>query len=188
MASTRTRFTVSYVTLSMGAVIAFAVAMWSARKTVAQDQLVSQAQAFADRLLSDIRASKATVPLTVADTANPGAIKLSPQLRNYLDARPGYFILIGPRDQVLYNSVLIRMLAPTDGDSLLQYAKRLQRTEVAFVPLTADSTNEHKLAIRGRVAGPALQPEIDRLIVGIPDQVVDLSGQLLTGTMIVILP
>src|SRR5438067_718674 len=106
MASTRTRFTISYVTLSMGVVIAFAVAMWSARKTVAQDQLVSQAQSFADHLLSDIRLSKAAgLQPTVADTANPGAVKLSPQLRNYLDTRPGYFILIGPNDQVLYNSV-----------------------------------------------------------------------------------
>src|SRR5206468_84384 len=151
MASTRARFTISYVTLAMTAVIAFAVAVWTARKTVARDQLVSQAQSFADRLLSDIRQLKMLgLDLTAADSANPGVSKLSPQLRNYLDTRPGYFIIIGPKDDVVYNSVLIRMLAPTDGDSLLQYAKRLQSTEVALVPLIADSTNEHVLAIRGR--------------------------------------
>jgi two-component system, OmpR family, sensor kinase len=189
MASTRARFTVSYVTLAMGAVIAFAIAVWGARKTVAQDQLASQGVSFADRLLSDVRLLKASgFQLTAADTADPEATKLSPQFRNYLDTRPGYFIIIGPKDDVVYNSVLIRMLAPTDGDSLLQYAKRLQRTEVGFVPLTADSTNEHVLAIRGRAAPPVLQPEINRVIVGVPDQVVELSGQLLTGTMIVIIP
>src|SRR3954470_7769287 len=116
MASTRTRFTISYVALAMGAVIAFAVAVWGARQTVAQDQLVTQAQAFADGILADIRAAKTGgLPITVADSGSPGAVILSRELRAYLDTKPGYFILIGPKirgnDQVLYNSVLIRMLA-----------------------------------------------------------------------------
>ena len=189
MASTRARFTVSYVTLAMGAVIAFSIAVWSARQTVARDQLIGEAQSFADRLLADIRLSRAAgVPITVADSSSPGAVTLSRDLRNYLDQKPGYFILIGANDQVLYNSVLIRMLATTDGDSLLQYAARLKPTEMALVPLTADSTNYHRLAIRARAAGSVLEPNINRLIVGLPDQDVELSGQLLIGTIVVMLP
>ena len=189
MASTRARFTVSYVTLAMGAVAAFAVAVWSARQTVAREQLVAEAQSYADRLLADLRAAQsASIPLTVADSTNPGAVKPSSEMRNYLDKKPGYFIIVGPGDQVLYNSVLIRMLAPTDGDSLLQYAKRLKPSEIALVPITADTTNYHRLAIRARAAGAALAPTINRIIVGLPDQDVDLSGQLLTGTMVVMIP
>jgi two-component system, OmpR family, sensor kinase len=189
MASTRARFTVSYVTLAMLAVIAFALAVWSGRQAVARDQLVAQAQSYADGLLADLRGSQASgFPLTVVDSSAPGFIKLSRDLRSYLDQKPGYFVLIGPKDQVLYNSALIRMLAPTDGDSLLQYAVRLKPTELALVPLTADSTNKHRLAIRGRSAGPALEPGINRIIVGLPDQDVELSGQLLMGTMIVMFP
>ena len=189
MASTRARFTISYVTLAMGAVIAFAVAVWGARRTVAQEQLVAEAQSYADRLLEDLRAAKAaSVPLTLDDSTNTGGVKPSIELRNYLDKKPGYFIVIGPNDQVLYNSVQIRMLAPTDGDSLLQYATRLKPTDLALAPITADTTNYHKLAIRARAAGSLLEPSINRIVVGLPDQDVDLSGQLLTGTMIVMIP
>jgi two-component system, OmpR family, sensor kinase len=189
MASTRARFTVSYVALAMVAVVAFAVAVWGARKTVAQEQLVAEAQSYADRLLADLRSAKtASIPLTLDDSSNPGGVKPSTELRNYLDKKPGYFIVIGPRDEVLYNSVLIRMLAPTDGDSLLQYAKRLQPSDLALVPISADTTNFHKLAIRARAAGPILEPNINRIVVGLPDTDVGLSAQLLTGTMIVMLP
>src|SRR3954465_13147237 len=98
MASTRTRFTISYITVAMAAVIAFAMAVWSARETVARDQLVTQAQSFADRILNDIRAAKAGgLPITVADSGSPGAVILSRELRAYLDTKPGYFILIGPK-------------------------------------------------------------------------------------------
>lgn len=187
MASTRARFTVSYVTLAMGTVIAFAVAVWGARQTVAQEQLVGEAQSYADRLLADLRAAKvASIPLTLGDSSSPSGV--SNELRNYLDKKPGYFIVIGPNDQVLYNSSLIRMLAPTDGDSLLQYAKRLKPSDLALVPITADTTNYHMLAIRVRAAGSLLGPNINRIVVGLPDQDVSLSTQLLTGTMIVMIP
>src|SRR4051812_19747768 len=102
MSSTRARFTISYVTLAMGAVIVFAVAVYSARKTVAQDQLSAQAQQFADGILADIRGAKAAgVAFTGTDTTNPGLLTLSRDLRSYLDTRPGYFILFGPNDQPL---------------------------------------------------------------------------------------
>src|SRR5207247_877579 len=122
------------------------------------------------------RAAKAaSIPLIVDDSSNPGGVKPSTELRNYLDKKPGYFIVVGPNDQVFYNSVQIRMLATTDGDSLLQYAKRLQPSDLALVPITADTTNYHTLAIRARAAGSPLEPTINRIIVGLPDQDVELS-------------
>ena len=188
MASTRVRFTVSYVTLAMGVVIAFAISLWIARRTVARDQLLVQSLHYADDILGDIRASvQGGFRLTVADTTSPGEVILSRELRRYLEQRPGYFVLIGADSQVLYNSALVRMMAPTDGDSLLQYVKRLGE-QIALVPLIADSTNPHRLFIVARRGGSGLEPSISRIVVGLPDQDVQLSGQLLVGTIFVLIP
>ena len=52
MASTRARFTISYVTLAMGAVIAFAIAVCGARgRPSPSDQVVAQATDVADGLI-----------------------------------------------------------------------------------------------------------------------------------------
>jgi signal transduction histidine kinase len=189
MASTRVRFTVSYVALTMAAVIVFAVALYVARLRVAQDELYSQSIQFADDIIRDIQLSRQRgYPLMVVDSTDPGSMTISPQLRQYLELRPGYFMLVGSDSTYLYNSALVRALPPTDGDSLLQYARRVSPQQVALVPLVADSLNVHSLYLLGRRAGPGLEPLISQVIVGIPDQFVQLSGQLLVGTVFVILP
>src|SRR5690349_8069130 len=133
MASTRARFTVSYVLLSMGAVVAFAITIWSARQVVGRDQLLAAGQAFGDRLLTEIAAEKALgIPVTQVDS---GVRQMSRLMRVYLDTKPEYFIIIGKNNEVLYNSVMIRMLAPTDGDSLLGWARRIRSDQAALVPL-----------------------------------------------------
>ncbi|HEY6219485.1 MAG TPA: ATP-binding protein [Gemmatimonadaceae bacterium] len=187
MASTRARFTVSYVLLSMGAVIVFAIAIWSARLAVARDQLIADGQSFGDRLIIQLRNARGLYPLLVIDSSR-GVPQPSRELAALLDAQPEYFILIGRNDQILYNSVLIRMLAPSDAGSLLQYAIRLPADQAVRVPITADTTNEHALWMRSRAAGPGLEPDISRVVVGIPARESELAGQLLTGTIIVMLP
>lgn len=189
MASTRVRFTVSYVAIAMGAVIAFAIAMFFARKRVAQEQLYAQAILFADDIVRDIQLSRERgYPLMVTDPQNPGSMTISPQIREFLELRPGYFMLVGSEGTYLYNSTQVRSLPPTDGDSLLQIASRVSPQTVAVVSLVADSLNEHKLYILARRAGPGLEPLISKVIVGVPDQFVDLSAQLLVGTTFVLLP
>src|SRR3954471_9190790 len=188
MASTRARFTTSYIAVSMGVVIAFAISLWIARATVARDQLAAEAFNYADELIRDVRLfQESGLPLAVADTASPGELALSRELRNYLERKPGYFALIGQNNDVLYNSLLIRMMATTDGDSLLQYAKRLGPQEAVFVPIVTDTLNKHRLFMVNRRAG-VLEPTINRIVVGLPDRDVELSGQLLLGTMFVLLP
>jgi signal transduction histidine kinase len=189
MASTRVRFTVSYVALTMGALIVFATALYVARIRAAQDELYSQAIHFADDIIRDIQLSRGRgYPLMVVDSANPGSGTISPQLRQYLELRPGYFILVGSDGATLYNSAQVRALPPTDGDSLLQYSRRLPSQTIAMVPLVADSLNRHTLYLVARQSGPGLEPTIGKIIVGIPDQFAQLSGQLLIGTTFVLLP
>ena len=189
MASTRVRFTVSYVALTMGALITFAVALYKARTNLARDELYSQSIRFADDIVRDIQLSRERgYPLLVADSTEPGSETVSPQLRQFLELRPGYFILVKDSSTVLYNSAQVRGLPQTDGDSLLQVGLRISTGAAARVLLAADSLNEHRLYMIARRAGPGLEPTITKVIVGIPEQFVELSGQLLLGTTFVLLP
>ena len=189
MASTRVRFTVSYVALAMGSVVAFAVALYFARLQLAEDQLYTQAIKTADDIVRDIQLSRQRgYPLLVVDSTDPGSGTVSPQLRQYLDLRPGYFILIGEDSTRLYNSVQVRQLPPQDGVALVQASRGVSQQTIAKVPLVADSLNEHKMYVLARRAGPGLEPVISTVIVGIPDQYTELSGQLVLGTAFVILP
>jgi len=190
MASTRVRFTVSYVALSMGVVIVFAIVLYFSRLGLAQGQLYDQAVQFADGILGDIRVSRQNgYPLITQDSSLGGA-NISRELRFYLERRSGYFMVYGKDTVVpIYNSAQVRALSPIDGDSLTQYALRLRNPSDALkVTLVADTANLHKLFIIARRGGPGLEPEITRIVVGIPDQFVELSGQLLVGTIFVLLP
>jgi two-component system OmpR family sensor kinase len=190
MASTRVRFTVSFVGLSMGAVFAFAIALYVTRLRLAQDQLYSQAIQFADDIVRDIQLSRERgYPLMVVDSTDPGSLTISPQLRSYLDLRSGYFILMGRSDSTrLYMSIQVRSLPPQDGAALAEANRGISFQTSAMVSLVADSLNEHKVFVLARRAGPGLEPLISRVIVGIPDQYTELSGQLVMGTAFVILP
>ena len=189
MASTRVRFTVSYVALAMGALVAFAFALYIARIKLADDQMYTQALAFADDLVRDIQLSRERgYPIMVVDSTDPGSGTISPQLRQYLDLRPGYFILIGADSTRLYNSILVRGLPPADGAKLIEATRGISLQTSARVPLTADSLNEHKLFVLARRSGPGLEPTISRVLVGVPDQYTELSGQIVLGTAFVILP
>jgi two-component system, OmpR family, sensor kinase len=189
MASTRVRFTISYVALAIGAVVAFAIALYVARLKLAEDQLYSQAIQFADDIVRDIQLSRERgYPIMVVDSTDPGSGTISPQLRQYLDLRPGYFILVGADSTRLYNSILVRSLPPQDGATLVEATRGISLQTIAKVPLLSDSLNEHRVYILARRAGPGLEPIISRVIVGIPDQYTELSGQLVLGTAFVILP
>jgi signal transduction histidine kinase len=191
MASTRVRFTVSYVALSMSAVIAFSIVLYFSRLKLAQGQVYDQAVQFGESILRDLRVSRENgVPLVMGDSTLPGSIQPSKELRFYLERRPGYFAVYGADTTVpMYNSAQVRGLLPTDGDSLLQYVKRLHGpSDMVIVPLVADTSNPHRLYIVSRRAGPSLEPSITKVVVGIPDQFVNLSGQLLVGTIFVLLP
>ncbi len=189
MASTRVRFTISHVALSVGAVFAFASALYFARVQVAEDQLYQQAIAFADDIVRDIQLSRERgYPLMVVDSTDPGSETISPQLLQYLDLRPGLFILVADNGRRLYNSSQVRSLPPQDGVALVEASRGVSPQTVAKVTLVADSLNEHRVFVLARRAGPGLEPIISRVIVGIPDQFTELSGQLLLGTSFVLLP
>ena len=189
MASTRVRFTTSYVGLSMATLIAFAVALYIARVQLAEDQIYSQAIQFADDLVRDIQLSRERgFPLMVVDSSAPVTLTISPQLRQYLDLRAGYFILVGADTSRLYSSSLVRSLPPQDRAAIDGASLGISPQTIAKVPLLSDTLNEHKVTLLARRAGPGLEPLISRVIVGIPDEYTKLSGQLVIGTAAVLIP
>lgn len=190
MPSTRARFTVSHVLLAIGAMVAFALALWIEGPQIAKQQVISESTEVADRLLADIRNAQIEgYPLTVTDSSG---VKLSRELRDRLDNKPEYFVLIGFDNQTLYNSRLVRMLPVGDGDSVFWYGSRLTPREgggvVAFVPLVGDPANIRRLALVSRGAGTGLQPQINRIVAGLPDHDVRLTPQVLFSVALLLLP
>src|SRR3954469_1840516 len=141
MASTRARFTISYITLAMGAVIAFAIAVWSARQTVARDQVVAQATDVADGLIATIRdAQSGGVRLTTVDTNvfRGVTVHVTQALGNMLEPRPGYFFLVAPDGVVIYTSTLLRLLPAGEQKRLTDYGTALKPEVSALVPIAGD--------------------------------------------------
>ncbi len=190
MASTRARFTVSYVTLAMLAVVAFAIAIWSARVAVAHDQVVAQATEVADGLIGVLHdAQSGGVRLTTVDTNIVGvSVHATQVLGNMLEPQPGYFFLIGPNNLVIYTSTLLRLLPAADRDRLIKYGTDLKPDVGAFVPISGDTTKQRIVALVARRPAAGIGDNIDRIVAGLPNDDVQLSGQLLIGTMIVMFP
>jgi signal transduction histidine kinase len=190
MASTRARFTVSYVTLAMGAVLAFAVAVWTARQAVARDQVVAQATDVADGLIGVLHgAQRNGVRLTTVDTNIVGvSVHATQTLGNMLEPQPGYFFLVGPNNLVIYTSTLLRLLPASDRDQLIKYGTELKPDVAAFVPVSGDTTKQRVVALVARRPTAGIGDNIDRIVAGIPNEDVQLSAQLLIGTMIALVP
>ncbi len=199
MASTRTRLTVSYAVVLIGTMVAFAVALIFARNAGANQRLTQQAGVVADGVLQAIReAELAGQQFTSADTvcssAQPRAscspadlkviVRSTQDIRELLDRRPGYFLVLDSQDKLLYSSTTVRQLSTDDQQNLFDEALKLkQPTAVAL----ADTVFESKLLLVVR-RDPAVDPNISRVVAGMPTAVADIATQLLFGTMLALFP
>src|SRR3954465_1210882 len=122
MASTRVRFTISHLLVSMGSVIAFAISLWIARQTVAREQLADQAAKAGDEIIRQIRAAQdAGVRLTSVDTTSFGlSVQLNRAMGDLLEKQPGVFFLVGDNPNlVLYQSRFLRQLPNDDAAQII---------------------------------------------------------------------
>ena len=193
MPAIRTRFTGSFVLVAISAMLAFAFALWIAGPSTAQEQVISEATDMADHLLIEIRAVQSEGnPVTVTDSTQRGGINLSPEVRARLDLKQDYFIVIGTNGQPLYTSRVIRMLPVSDGATVFQYGVRLTPREqggvVALVPLVGDPANPRRLALVARGAGVGMDPQISRVVAGLPNHDMRLTPQVLFVTAGLVLP
>ena len=111
-------------------------------------------------------------------------VHVTQTLGNMLEPQPGYFFLVGPDNTVIYTSTLLRLLPASDRDRLIKYGTELKPDGGAKVPLSGDTTKQRVVALVARRPTGGIGDNIDRIVAGIPNDDVQLSAQLLIGSMI----
>jgi two-component system, OmpR family, sensor kinase len=191
VATLRARLTVTYGLALVGGLIVFAAALYAVRAADEVEALGPVAVGEADRVLTQLRAAALNnIPLTVARTSDSAGVKvLSPSesMLSVVGRMPGYYIIYDRDGRQLYTSIAIRQLPFDDRAAIFRTADRLlPNTHGAVVPI-ADPLFGGKLLLVAR-RDPSLPPEITRVVAGVPTDVAELSGGLLVGTMLLVLP
>jgi signal transduction histidine kinase len=133
-------------------------------------------------------------PLTPQDCAPPGAcrwvttVSPTPELRNTLDPRPGYFLVLDERSRLLYSSFAFRQLPRDEQDDLNAYALELvPGGPGVVVSIERDTLLGGRMLLVARTDS-ALAPNISRVIAGLPTSSAEVPAQLLLGTMFLLAP
>src|SRR5690348_12738921 len=190
MASTRTRLTISYAVVLSITLIAFAVALYVARGAEADQDVLQQAAALADDVLTTVRnAQLAGKRLTSVDRGEfPPTIRPTQEMGEQLDRHPGYFVVLDSLGRLLYSSSAVRLLAPEDQQDIYSVAFQLRpEGPAARVPLPRDSLIRGRLMLVAR-RDPAVGPSISRVVGGLPTDVANVAPQLLLGTLLALAP
>ena len=199
MWSTRARIAATYAGLLAVTLMAFSLAVYVARRSAAFDDLAAfgiQADISADAVLRALSNAEATGKrLTIRDsslTLREGSsdsvwttiVTARPDLSQLLEPYPGFFLILGDQDRLLYSSSAMRRLAREDQDHINEQAVRLyQPGRAAVVPLTTGS----RIFFVAR-ADSSLRPNISRVISGVLTYDPGVPAQLLFGTMLLIAP
>jgi two-component system OmpR family sensor kinase len=196
MWSTRARLAAAYAGLLLGTLIVFCAALYIARRASAYQDLAGRAVLSADQVLQEVaRVERSGTRLTTRDSTREArepehdsvwVVRVSalPELRNTLEARPGYFMVLDERSRLLYSSIAFRQLPPSDQDSLNRVAVNLNPGRVAaVVPLIQ---GDRMLMVARQ--DPALRPNISRVIAALPRADAEIAPQLLLGTMVALAP
>src|SRR5213075_487669 len=104
-----------------------------------------------------------------------------PELRNVLEPRPGYFLLLDKDSRLLYSSFAVRQLPPEDQDDLNAVALQLNPGGNAAIILPRDSVLGGRMLLVAR-RDTSLAPNVSRVIAGLPTVDADVPPQLLLGT------
>ena len=155
MWSTRARLAATYAGLLFATLVVFCVAVYIARRAGSdaelgerRQELGERAEFAADQILTVMaRAERSGRRLTARDSTKqlpvgPDGVRDSvwvvavsplPELRNTLDSRSGYFMVLDERSRLLYSSRALRQLPEADRDSVNRIAVSLDPGRVAAV-------------------------------------------------------
>src|SRR5439155_9967634 len=174
MWSTRARLAAAYAGLLFATLAAFCAAVYFARRASAYQDLGRRAVRAADQVIIAIaNAERAGKRLTARDSTlvlaatltpppTPGAcaaknacrsivtVSPLPELRNVLEPRPGYFLLLDKDSRLLYSSFAVRQLPPEDQDDLNAVALQLNPGGNAAIILPRDSVLGGRLLLFSR--------------------------------------
>lgn len=212
MWSTRARIAAAFAGLLFATLAAFCAAVYIARRASASQELGQRAVRVADqvssRLIAAQRSGKrltardsflvsnatSTPPVSQQECTVPLAcrwvvtVSPLPELRNTLEPLPGYFLVLDAQLRLLYSSFAIRQLPGNDQDALNRVAIELIPSgDAAIVPLPGDTVLGGRMLLAAR-RDTVLQPNISRVIAGLPMTDADVPPQLLLGTMLMLAP
>jgi two-component system OmpR family sensor kinase len=210
MWSTRARLAATYAGLLFVTLLVFITAVYVARRASAFQDLGNQASDVARQVRQRIVAAQtAGQPLTVRDSTlvpvgSSGCARRAaeaaasgcwqfvvsplPELRKTLEPLPGYFLLLDEQDRLLYSSFAIRRLPTVDQEDVNTFAiKMVVGGAPTPIALPRDTVLGGGMVMVAR-SNPALQPNISRIVAGIPQADAELQAGLLIGTMFVLAP
>ena len=190
MATLRTRLTVTYGAALIGGLIVFAVALYVVRVASGVDALGPTAIGQGDRVLQPLRAWVLNDhPLIEehVDSAGATARSLTGSAQSIVGRIPGYFIIYDQDGERLYTSIGMRQLTLEDRSAILETAKRLQPNGRGALVTVSDPLFEGDMLLVAR-RDSTLLPAITRVVAGVPTTVAELGGDVLVGTMLVVLP
>lgn len=212
MWSTRARLAAAYGGLLFATLAAFCAAVYFARRASAYQNLGQRAGQAADQVLRTIAAAEASgkrltlrdSTLVLAGTSTPPphreacaeedacrwvtTVTPTSELRNNLDPRAGYFLVLDEKSRLLYSSFAVRQLSRADQDDVNEVAVHLEPAgSAAIVRLARDTMLGGRILLVAR-RDTTLLPSISRVVAGVPTADAEVPPQLLLGTMFLLAP
>lgn len=190
MATLRTRLTVTYGVALVGGLIVFAIALYIVRVASGIDALGPTAIGQGDRVLQPLRAWVLNDNPLIEEQADPtGATvrSLTGSAQSIVGRIPGYFVIYDRSGERLYVSIGMRQLRLEDRQAILDAAARLEPNGPGALVPVADPLFDGKMLLVAR-RDSTLLPEITRVVAGVPTTIATLSGDVLVGTVLVVLP
>jgi two-component system, OmpR family, sensor kinase len=192
MATLRTRLTATYGVLLIGGLLIFAIALYVVRVASGVDALGPTAISQGDQVLQPLRAWVLNGYPLVEEQPSPdlsGARvrTLTGSAQSIVGRIPGYFILYDQDGARIYTSIGMRQLTLEDRSAILETAERLDPDGPGALVPVSDPYFEGKMLLVAR-RDSTLLPQITRVVAGVPTTVAELGGDVLIGTMLVVLP
>ncbi|MHB0963508.1 MAG: sensor histidine kinase [Gemmatimonadaceae bacterium] len=183
MATIRSRVTAAYALALFGTMLAFAVALWTARRASALQDLQKRVETWTNIAHFVLTQAGTQInPVVVDTTGAQREPELRPPLRARLDAIPEYLV-VADSSRALYMSVSARRLEAEDLDELLTAVMLLtEDRHVATVQLATD-----KLLLVARFEHGEAGP-VRRVVAGSSVASVDFIGSEQFGVFLLIAP
>ncbi|HJR63903.1 MAG TPA: HAMP domain-containing sensor histidine kinase [Gemmatimonadaceae bacterium] len=183
MSTIRSRLTMAYAAALAGTMLAFAVALWAARRAGTYEELHRYATTEANLALNVIRqAEEAGQPVTVLRDSIIGPV-ITPTLRTLLEGMPDYVLVLDSSGRSLYLSFAVRQLNVDYRAALQAAAITVPPTGVAQIVRVGGD----ELLLVARSPG-STESAVSRVVVAASMRSAQLALRELVGTSLIIAP
>lgn len=183
MSSIRGRLTVAYAGAMIGTVVAFAIALWAARRASSYEELNRHVYAEANLARNIIRQTEeAGLSVTSTRDSIVGPTITRP-IRTLLEGIPDYMLVLDQSGRMLYGSFAVRQLDEDDRTSLQQAAMAAPPSGTGQI---YDLANDRLLLVAVSSGAPA--SDVSRVIAASSIRSTEVAIRELLGTMLVVAP